>query len=383
MMKPKPRGCGVFSPSTMVYVLTALSLMVLCSTIYANSHLSSLLTVSKRLHKFVSTYIGENPIESISTDIPVGYVTSTENTQKSIRDLTSKHSGKNISTTSVPVRAPTASTARPSECSSCFQHNFDFILNNPDICQSENTSIKVIILIATVHGNTEKRKAIRETWLSLYKGNTGRVRYAFLLGMTADKALQVALETESATHRDILQEDFVDTYNNLTLKTMMALQWASTSCQKAEFVMKTDDDMYVNLNSMSTALDKYKDVLQRSVGGYCVQSANPVRDKNSKWYVSLKTYPHAKYHGYCSGTGYVTSMAVTQKVFEISKHIPFFHLEDIYVGLCINKLKFSFTRIPGFNPHFIPISCVYKRTNVITSHQVSPQQMRQIWNLRC
>jgi hypothetical protein len=425
-MKAKPRGWGVFSPATMVYVLTTLSVLVLCSTIYANRHLNSLLDVSKRLHTFVSNYMGDSVVES--TNIPTsGFVSSTKDIQKSIRVVTSAHSDKSSSAASVPTRASkpdvniptdasepaasvptheskltasapthaskpavsvsthghTASTGRPSECSSCFQHNFDFILDHPDICHPKNSSIKVLVLIATVHGNTEKRKAIRETWLSPYKGNTGSVRYAFLLGMTSDKALQVAVETESATYQDILQEDFVDAYNNLTLKTLMALRWASTMCQNAEFVMKTDDDMYVNLHSMPSVLDKYKDVLQRSVGGFCVQSASPVRDKSSKWYVSMKMYPHSRYHGYCSGTGYVVSMAVAQKVFNISKHIPFFHLEDIYVGLCINKLKFAFTRIPGFNPSFIRISCNYKRRSVITSHQVSPQQMRQIWDMKC
>ncbi|XP_061165187.1 beta-1,3-galactosyltransferase 1-like [Saccostrea echinata] len=385
----KSRLMGVLSASTMVYILATLSILVLLSTIYANTHLNSLLDVSRRLHIFVSTYIGENnrdvstiSINNSHVDV-ISFQTSTVRILQSTRNSVTNHKTTEIRQIKLTSKGPPRSTARPSECKACFEHRFDFILNNVDICQSGNSSIKVIVLIATVHVNTEKRKAIRETWLSQFRENTGQVRYAFLLGMTSDKTLQVALETESATYRDIIQEDFVDSYNNLTLKTMMAFRWATTSCQKAEFIMKTDDDMFVNLNSLMVVVDKHKNILQRSVGGYCVQSANPVRDKGSKWYVSLAMYPHAKYHGYCSGTGYVTSMAVAKKVFDISKHIPFFHLEDIYVGLCLNKLGFSFTRIPGFNPHFIPISCAYKGPGIITSHQVSPQQLRHVWNLKC
>ena len=55
---------------------------------------------------------------------------------------------------------------------------------------------------------------------------------------------------ESRTHGDILQEDFVDSYMNLTLKSVMGLKWVSNHCMKAEFVMKTDDDIYVNINSL-------------------------------------------------------------------------------------------------------------------------------------
>ncbi|XP_062574930.1 beta-1,3-galactosyltransferase 1-like [Saccostrea cucullata] len=385
----KPKLMGVLSASTMIYILATLSMLVLLSTIIANTHLNSLLDVSKRLQTFVSSYIGENNMEVSKPSINKSHMdftrlhTSTVRTIKSNSVTVSNSKTTDIRQIKSTSMGPPRSTARPSECKACFEHRFDFILNNVDICQSGNSSIKVVVLIATVHVNTEKRKAIRETWLSYFRENTGQVRYAFLLGMTSDKTLQVALETESATYRDIIQEDFVDSYNNLTLKTMMAFRWATTSCAKAEFIMKTDDDMFVNLNSLMAVLDKNKNILQRSVGGYCVKSANPVRDKGSKWYVSLAMYPHAKYNGYCSGTGYVTSMVVAQKVFDISKHIPFFHLEDIYVGLCLNKLGFSFTRIPGFNPHFIRISCAYKGPGIITSHQVSPQQLREVWNLKC
>lgn len=363
---------GVLSASTMVYVLTALSIVVLISTVYVNSHLNSLLSVSKRIHSYVSMYIG---VDSKAT------VTSNSSSRGHALGITNSSVTRAV-TPIVTTRGGT--TARPNECKSCFKHDFDFILNNENVCHTDtgNSTIKVIVLISTMHQNTEKRKAIRETWMSPYAGNSGPVRYMFLLGMISDKALQVALETESASYRDILQEDFVDSYNNLTLKTMMAFRWASNFCQKAEFVMKTDDDMFVNINGLLRAVDQHRDVLGRSVGGFCVLSANPIRDKGSKWYASEKMYPHRKYPGYCSGTGYVTSMSVTQRVFEISKHLPFFHLEDIFVGLCINKLGFTFTRIGGFNANFIPISCSYKQS-VITSHGVSPKQMRQAWDLKC
>lgn len=363
---------GVLSASTMVYVLTALSIVVLISTVYVNSHLNSLLSVSKRIHNYVSMYIG---IDSKAT------VASNSSSSRHAFSITNP----SITRATTPrATTPGGTTARPNECKSCFKHDFDFMLNNEDVCQTDtgNSTIKVIVLISTIHKNTEKRKAIRETWMSPYTGNTGPVRYMFLLGRISDKALQVALETESASYRDILQEDFIDSYNNLTLKTMMAFRWASTFCQKAEFVMKTDDDMFVNINGLLRAVNQHKDVLQRSVGGFCVLSASPIRDKGSKWYASEKMYPHRKYPGYCSGTGYVTSMFVTRRVFEISKHLPFFHLEDIFVGLCINKLGYTFTRIGGFSTNFIPISCSYKQS-IITSHGVSPKQMRQAWDLKC
>jgi beta-1,3-galactosyltransferase 1 len=217
---------------------------------------------------------------------------------------------------------------RPDECQECFVHNYTCILDNENICSTDEGKqpVQILVLISTTHGNTERRKALRETWLSLTQENMGDIRYAFLLGTVPDAATQVALETESATYRDIIQEDFVDSYNNLTLKTMMAFKWASKNCKNAKFFMKTDDDMYVNLNSLKTTVRKYSIVLQHSIGGFCNLTREPVRDNSSKWYASYEMYPHKNYPKYCSGTGYVTSLGVVEKVYKVSKNIPFFYL---------------------------------------------------------
>ena len=45
---------------------------------------------------------------------------------------------------------------------------------------------------------------------------------------------------------DILVEDFVDTYNNLTLKTVFTLKYAS-SLVNLKYLFKSDDNCYLNL----------------------------------------------------------------------------------------------------------------------------------------
>ena len=38
----------------------------------------------------------------------------------------------------------------------------------------------------------------------------------------------------------------MDTYRNLTLKTIMGMKWASNYCSGAKFILKIDDDMTPN-----------------------------------------------------------------------------------------------------------------------------------------
>jgi hypothetical protein len=195
--------------------------------------------------------------------------------------------------------------------------------------------------------------------------------------------MQESLEIESATYKDIVQEDFLDNYYNLTIKTVMALKWVSTHCSHAQFMMKTDDDMYVNIESLKIALKQQGSKLLKSVGGYCWLKGRPLRKRDSKWYASYIMYPQKNYPGFCSGTGYVTTTSMAKKLFDISPNVPFFHLEDVYIGLCLYALGLSVTRIRGFNMERIPFGCVYKSNTLITSHELEPHHLLYVWHLKC
>ena len=60
------------------------------------------------------------------------------------------------------------------------------------------------------------------------------------------------LEEEQETYGDILQESFVDSYNNLTLKSIEILKYfvESSDTLGNKFLLKTDDDSYVHLESL-------------------------------------------------------------------------------------------------------------------------------------
>ncbi|KAJ8034433.1 Beta-1,3-galactosyltransferase 1 [Holothuria leucospilota] len=125
-------------------------------------------------------------------------------------------------------------------------------------------------------------------------------------------------------------EDFVDTYMNLTLKTIMGMKWMSTFCAQAKFMMKTDDDMYVSYGNII----KYLDQSQKAnfMTGY-VMHGGPIRNPKSKWYMPKKSYPGSKYPPFCSGTGYILSGDVPPKVYFTSLSTPYLYLEDVYVAV--------------------------------------------------
>ncbi|NWS16067.1 B3GT2 galactosyltransferase, partial [Pachyramphus minor] len=95
--------------------------------------------------------------------------------------------------------------------------------------------------------------------------------------------LQPALREEDELHGDLLQQDFLDTYNNLTLKTLMGLEWVSRFCPNATYVMKADHDVFLNLEFLvrRLLLPPRRDL----VTGYVYRNTGPVRSRSSKWFV--------------------------------------------------------------------------------------------------
>lgn len=56
------------------------------------------------------------------------------------------------------------------------------------------------------------------------------VKVVFLLGQVENDRIQRQIDEESYIYNDLIQENFIDTYDNLTLKTVMMLKWVKNNC---------------------------------------------------------------------------------------------------------------------------------------------------------
>ena len=130
---------------------------------------------------------------------------------------------------------------------------------------------------------------IRESWGVPNMLNV-ETRLVFLLGAPLDEEAQRHIEAENAAHKDLVQGEFSDTYANLSYKNIMGKLWVSEYCEQAEFVVKTDDDMYVDLYEGYSITRGYITTThyQRNRFLLCpVWRGLPIlRDPSSKWYVS-------------------------------------------------------------------------------------------------
>lgn len=67
--------------------------------------------------------------------------------------------------------------------------------------------------------------------------------------------LTLTIPEEILIYDDIILADFLDSYENNTMKTMMGLRYAFEKCPKFEFVLLADDDMFINMENVVRFLE--------------------------------------------------------------------------------------------------------------------------------
>lgn len=188
----------------------------------------------------------------------------------------------------------------------------------------------LLIIVFSSPTNYKARNSVRETWGSDITSLGLKVSIYFLLGKTNNSTAQKDISEEATHYGDIIQEDFIDSYNNLTLKSISMLKLLKEFCfDKAKYIMKTDDDMFINLEPLVDMLRKQKD--KGLLVGNLICHAEPIRTTSNKWFTPKYMYSGKFYPNYLSGTGYVMSIDLVEKLFEAAFKVPIFHLEDIYI----------------------------------------------------
>ena len=267
----------------------------------------------------------------------------------------------------------------PIVCNQCFVYHPRYTVRNEAFC-GVNESTFLLILVASRPDNITHRYAIRETWGGYTHVRGERVRLAFLIGLTNDSNVQQQLISEVARHHDIVQGEFIDSYRNLTYKSIMGLQWASTSCYNARFILKTDDDTFVNIDRIVGYLETL-DPQEEFVAGNCF-TTRPIRDQKSKWYIREDEYGASHYPMYCNGFSYIMSMPTVRHLLRVQANVPYIYIEDVYItGMCRNALNIPYRHLPSFVPESVHLKVCDFVYYVSTAHYVNDSMFYVIHSL--
>ena len=171
--------------------------------------------------------------------------------------------------------------------------------------------------------------------------------------MSSD-SLQAKIVAESEEYGDIIQADFIDSYHNLSFKGLSQLQWLKNFCNNTRYLVKTDDDLYLDIFQLRKVL---KSLLpgERFIVGNLHPQTHILRSVSGKgkWDVKKHLMPGSKYYPpFIGGWIYILSSTVITEIYNIAMATPVFPVDDVYItGLLARQLSnFTYLRFVGKAP---------------------------------
>lgn len=140
---------------------------------------------------------------------------------------------------------------------------------------------------------------------------------------------------------------------------IMALHWISRHCRRVPYILKTDDDMLVNMfvvvNHLYTLTYVYPQEAWRSTIACLLWTRMRVtRDPSSKWFVTADEYPYEHFASYCSGSAFLFTQDLVQPLFNATYTIPFFWIDDYYITGLLPRALPSTVRV-----HYLHINSLF------------------------
>ncbi|KAK3589561.1 hypothetical protein CHS0354_041690, partial [Potamilus streckersoni] len=211
----------------------------------------------------------------------------------------------------------------------------NYVLNNPSACA--NKKLDLIIIVHSATSNFQKRKVLRETWLNYVLLEQMSFQHMFLLGKASSITIQDMIADEHRKHGDIVQGDFIDDYHNLTHKAVLGLKWIHEICKNARFVLKVDDDVYLNIFRL---MDEVLPSVQYSNDSImCNVHHDQDIQRHGKWAMDADYFPTCKFYPfpYCGGGFALFSSTIVPLLLDLAHSVPFIWIDDVYVyGILAN-----------------------------------------------
>lgn len=236
--------------------------------------------------------------------------------------------------------------------------------------------LRLLILITSAPTHRDARLAIRQTWG--HYSSRRDVSIGFILGVTENIALEDQLSAENYMYGDLIRGHFIDSYNNLTLKTISTLEWVDTYCPKVSFVLKTDDDMFINVPKILSFIEKHhKDT--RVIYGRLAKKWKPIRNKKSKYYVSPQQYFPAVFPQFTTGPAYLMTSDVVHDLYMKSLNQTYLKLEDVYTtGIVAHLCNIKRVHVNEFlNRRIAFNTCNIKKA--ISVHMIKSNEQFDLW----
>jgi len=229
-----------------------------------------------------------------------------------------------------------------------------------------------LVIVHSAPNHFRERALIRDTWGSVAALAGWQVKVVFMLGLAGDDELEDEGEAEqrnsvksrslhsfprarhshraesvnwlvgreSAIEGDILQGNFTDNLGNQIEKHIMGYNWVHHQCSTPRFVLKTDDDVFVEIFHLFNFVSA---VYGFSPGPSLVcdvipAGTGPHRTSGRPNLLSV----HRHLPKYCSGAAYLITPSLISRFLKAAHKMERVAMDDVFMtGIVRQKMKVS------------------------------------------
>ena len=249
----------------------------------------------------------------------------------------------------------------------------EILFENIDRLKTNSSRFKLAVLVSTHALHTGRRKLIRYYWGNHSRWTTPfQWKVIFVTGFFSSFQ-KIQLHAEADTYKDTLIESVEEDFYTLSFKVMLGLKWVQANL-KYDFLLKCDDDVFVNIDRLMRLLLTTRDQ-------YFGQKMEfqPV-EREGRYGVSVEEHPSPIYDPFCSGGGFVLSHLT------VSRMIPFFNwvnplkIDDAYIGKIVTKAGIKAIHYGGFSMY--NFGCLFEK-HLIVSHPVKEERCMKLLMRQC
>nr|CAG4642680.1 EOG090X0A8N [Evadne anonyx] len=225
----------------------------------------------------------------------------------------------------------------------------------------------LVILILSVSTKSATRNVIRKTWLS---EKDPRIKHFFVIGSKEiNSSVFHDLLDEAALHNDIMFLDSIaENYKTLSDNVLAAFKQLHSS-YKFNFVLKCDDDSFIQVPLLLEALTNQPQ--QHLYWGFFKGGSHVFRQgkwKEPSWFLCDTYLPYAL------GGGYILSYDLVEYLAASSSLLQHYNSEDVSVGLWLSPLKINRVHDYRFDTEFKSRGCF---NQYLITHKQSVDNMQE------
>ena len=181
------------------------------------------------------------------------------------------------------------------------------------------------------------REAARETYAGVKRIHHKEIRLVFIVGRPRDPYLQTLLDKEVMQYGDIVQADFLDSLENMTIKSIVAMRWVLKYCAGTSFIARGTDDILVNTYKV---LDQLASFHPYKVYFGCPRQDNLDIHREGRFkYKSEVVWSSKLWPPFQDGFFIVFSLDVMRDFYLLSCKSPLTWPEDTYLGTLATLLR--------------------------------------------